>query len=109
MGKSPWNKGRQMSDDFREKCRIANEGKEIPSEIRQKISNTFKEKGINRGASNPMSKKVKCLETGKIYDTLSEAAKDAGVSVSTVSKCVNGGNTIGIYHWEIYSVIKDNQ
>ena len=47
---------------------------------------------------NPMSKKVKCVETGEIYDTMTLAAKAKNISVSTVSKSVRGGKTIG-YHW----------
>ncbi len=100
IGKEPWNKGQKMSDIFKKKCSANNKGKVISDDIKLKISTTFKNRGINVGPKNPMSKKVICIETGIIYDTMTAAAKDANVSVSKVSKCVNGGFITGHYHWK---------
>ena len=94
-GSIPWNKGKSHSESTRQKLREANLGKVIPNETRQKISQTMK---TIRQDFNPMSKKVKCVETGEIYDTMTLAAKAKNISVSTVSKSVRGGKTIG-YHW----------
>lgn len=104
MGKEPWNKGMQMPDEFRRKCREANIGKTIPEDVRQKISNALK--GLKVGAKNPMSKKVLCIETGEIYNTIAEAVAAAGVSRSKFSKCINNGDILSGYHWEIFNSTK---
>lgn len=44
--------------------------------------------------------KVKCLETGKVYDCITDAVKDTGISHSHISKCSRGiEKTAGGYHW----------
>lgn len=48
-------------------------------------------------------KKVKCIETGKIYISISEAARDVGIHVSTISDVCNHKPscfTAAGYHWE---------
>lgn len=46
-------------------------------------------------------KKVICVETGKIYDSQSEAARDIGYKVSgDIGRCCDGKlKTCGGYHW----------
>jgi len=34
--------------------------------------------------------KVKCLQDGRIYDSVQEAAKEMGLSSGSISKCING-------------------
>lgn len=48
-------------------------------------------------------KSVKCIETGKIYISISEAARDVGVHVSTISDVCNKRPSCfsaAGYHWE---------
>lgn len=42
------------------------------------------------GAENPNSKRVMCIETGKIYGTMKEAAQDTGCSPSKISAVCHG-------------------
>ena len=45
--------------------------------------------------------KVKCLKTGKIYNSINEAAADLGVSQSNIVACCKGRiNTCGGTGWE---------
>lgn len=47
------------------------------------------------------AKKVKCVETGVIYNSGKEASKLTGVSCSGISCCLNGKrNKSGGFHWE---------
>ena len=49
------------------------------------------------------SKKVKCLETGKIYPSLSEVQRQFGFAKENISACCKkkyGHKTVGNYHWE---------
>lgn len=48
------------------------------------------------------SKKVLCKETGKIYNSISEASVLNGLGYSHISQCVNGKRkTCGGLHWEL--------
>lgn len=44
--------------------------------------------------------KVKCVETGKVYDSLREAERDTGCAHTHISDCIKGKQkTCGGYHW----------
>ncbi len=54
---------------------------------------------IRRKAS--FKTKVRCVETGKVYNSISDAARAVGVSPSTLGKVFSGlRKTSGGYHWE---------
>jgi hypothetical protein len=45
--------------------------------------------------------KVKCVETGKVYNTITEAAKALGIDSSNISGVLYGVRiTAGGYHWK---------
>ena len=55
----------------------------------------------NERISKSKSKSVKCLETDKIYPSVSEVQKQLGFSQCNLSRCCNGKrNTCGNYHWK---------
>lgn len=55
----------------------------------------------NSGHKNSGYKKVRCIETDIIYESLSEAARQTGICLSSISKCCNGKRkTAGGFHWE---------
>lgn len=87
-------------------------GKHLPDETRQKLSETHKGKRnpnqgkprseeTRRKIGNGNSKRVLCVETGAIYDSLSIAASCKGMlSISGISSALNGRyETSGGYHW----------
>lgn len=46
-------------------------------------------------------KKIKCIETGVIYKSITEAANDTGIERRGINRVVVGkGKTAGGYHWE---------
>lgn len=48
-----------------------------------------------------LSKKIKCIDTGKIYDSMISASQELGVSQGSISKCCNGKRkSAGGYHFE---------
>ena len=51
-------------------------------------NNTSFKKGNN--FSNPIKKKVKCIETGKIYNSIIECAKDLNLRANNISEVCNG-------------------
>ena len=73
-------------------------GRKHSLETRKKISEALKGKYTGKnspmygkyGALNPCSKKVICLETGVIYDSIREAGKLTGICCESITKCCKG-------------------
>ena len=66
---------------------------------REKHLETAKENMIKANESNKRS--VKCITTGKIYDSLLDAELDTGVCISGISKCCKGQRqTAGKMKWK---------
>lgn len=66
-------------------------GKNLPEETKKKMRESCKDK----------CKKVACIETGIIYESITEATQQTGVRKSSISSvCHNGSTrTAGGYHW----------
>lgn len=48
------------------------------------------------------NKKIICVETGKIYNSIKEASKDIEIDNSSIGKAIKGSQeTAGGYHWKI--------
>ena len=71
--------------------------KKHTEEAKKKISES------KMGAKHPLSKKVLCVETGAIYGSMREAAREAGQKSPTgIIDCCNGKRqTAGGYHWKV--------
>lgn len=71
-------------------------------ERRKQISDWAKARYI--GSGNPRAKKVRCIETGQLFDTVKDAAiwaHGSAKSKSTISWCCMGKRNIALgYHWE---------
>ena len=78
------------------------EGKNLSEEHKRKISKTLKGQKRPEGSGTP-PKKVQCVETGEIFESLSDAQRKTGVSNSNIGKVCNGSRmTAGGYHWKYY-------
>lgn len=57
-----------------------------------------------------MKRSVICVETGKIYDSITQAAEDTGINGGNISSAVRGLiATAGGYHWEENIVIESER
>lgn len=63
-------------------------GKKRPQEVREKISKNKKGRFTKENNSN--AKRVQCIETGEIFNTMMDAAEFAGVKISTMSSHCSG-------------------
>lgn len=109
---------RNMSDETKEKIRIANTGYVMPKEQKEKISNSNKGKSFTKihrqrlkdshigkagywnGKSRPsdtcdkisekLGTQVLCINTNKIYTSMNRAAKDNNVSIEYVKNSCEG-------------------
>lgn len=85
LNKIPWNKG-IPSNIPREKHGMY--GKTHTEESRSKIS--ISNKGRFVGSKSCRAKKVICITTNEIFDTVSEAAKKYNTTTSHISRCCMG-------------------
>ena len=98
------NKGRVFSEEHKEKIRKNHshcksfQGRHHSAESKKKISeNHFR----LYGAENPSAKKVMCIETGEIFETIKEASEQKHANKNHISSCCNGHRkTCGGFHWE---------
>lgn len=80
MGEKNHNFGRSPSEETREKLRKAHKGRQPPNK-----------------------RKVRCIETGAIYESAKAAALLLGLDHSSLTKCCRGERELcGGCHWEVY-------
>lgn len=114
------NLGRVVSAEQREKLRQANLGKHHSEETKRKMSNSRKGNHYNlgrklseetkkkigdreRGENNPNARQVICLETLKVYETISQAREETGATkISDCCRHDSKHKTSGNFHWEYY-------
>ena len=65
------------------------------------------EEQIHHGTRNERdkqakSKKVRCVETGIIYESIKQASEKTGLNLSSIAQCCKGQRykTVGGFHWE---------
>ena len=100
--KYPWNKGKQMDEAYRKRMTGINNpryGKTHSEEAKRKMSERMKTRQL--GSDNVSARKVKCLETGKIWNSVVECAAEMRIKPdSIVANC--GGRNKSAYgmHFE---------
>lgn len=47
--------------------------------------------------------KCRCIETGKVFNSLTEAALSIGTSSGSISNACRNGTPAGRLHWEYYT------
>lgn len=102
--------GRHFSEESKLKMSKAHKGKQLSKEHKKKIGASCK--GLFLGGKNPMATKVKCVETGEVFDSIKQAADSVGLNRVAVSRCVRGlSHTAGGYKWQyvtLYNGVREN-
>ena len=81
----------RQNEEVKRKIAIANTGKKCSEETKKKLSDSHKGLG---------AKKVVCVETGVIYDSIKEASKQLNLKGHHIGTCCSGDReTCGGYHW----------
>ena len=80
--------------------------KEISVRTAQQRSEKMKDNYNNKGGlyelNQKRKKKIRCVETCEIFDSMTEASKKYNISTGNISMVINGKRKIaGGYHWEI--------
>ena len=104
-GDSP-TRGRHLSEETKRKISESNKGKHYQTEeIRRKISNASKGRvygeKFRKNLAEKHSKKIICIETGIIYNSIKEVIKL--LKIRNISQCCNGKRkTAGKLHGKFY-------
>ena len=70
-------------------------GKHLSEEHKKRLSE------LKRGRNNPRSRRVICVETQTIYDSLRDAYRNTGIKHGSISSvCLGKSKTAGGFHWE---------
>ena len=85
-------------------------GRTLTEETKKKISDRNKGKHMSpntefkKGYSNiSRMRKVICLETGKVYNSMTNASKETNISLGNIqSVCLGRSKTAKGYHWRYY-------
>lgn len=96
-------KGHIVTEETRKKLRNANIGKTQTKETINKRKNTFLEKKKNgwKRTNSSHKKKVICVETKQVYDSIKDAAIAIGVHPSNITSVLKGRQkTCKSYHFE---------
>lgn len=124
-GHIPYNKGKPISVDIKNKLSEINNGKNNPFygkthslETRKKISEIHKgkipcnkgkhhseetKKKIGEKSKNRNNKKVICIETQIIYNSITEAGIKNNINPTYIGSCANYKlKTVNGYHWSFY-------
>ena len=71
--------------------------------VKEEFPNTIKVKSDLTGANNPSARRVICLTTNEVFDTMKEACKKYGINPSNLSSCCRGKlKTTGGMRWKYY-------
>jgi group I intron endonuclease len=101
-------KGRIVSDKTRKKISKSNTGKVCSEEAKEKnrLWHLGKKptKESKEKAAKIHCKKVRCIETGIIYDSIGKACLESGANRDGIGLCCKGKiKTSGKLHWEFYN------
>lgn len=116
LGISKAQKGRKRKKEEIEKMRIKLIGRKLTNEQKEKLkgripwnkgkkglqkwTETQREKMKNKDMSF-CSKKVICIETNIIYNSIREASRKLNVSQPNITRAIKNNIRCGGYHWEI--------
>lgn len=89
----------ESGNNLREKISVRFKGRPIPKERAQRGG--IHRVGIRNGRATP----IRCVETGKTYDYIGQAAKEIGVHPSSLSEAISEKYKCKGYHWEKINVL----
>ena len=88
-------KGTKPPKYVSEKIKQYNIGRSPSKETRDKISTSLK------SSNSPKAKKVRCIETGEVFNCVRDIKRLKGLPNGSISKCCRGiQESCGGYHWE---------
>lgn len=103
-GKNNPTYGRRHTPEELRKMRESQLGKKLTDEQKAKISQSLKGKTLGKPKRKGCIRKripVRCVETGAVYESITEAARQVHDSAGNIRVCLkNPRRTAKSYHWE---------
>lgn len=87
------HRGKKLSDEHKKNIGISQKGKVVSNETRNKMSVSFTGRERSDNAER-FNKKVLCVESGIIFNSIKEAAEYVGCSASCITNAINKRNSI---------------
>ncbi len=92
---SEGNRGKKRSEESKKKYSEAKKGKKRSEETKKKISKSMK------GSKHPRARKVKCIETEEVFNTVKEASISKSTNQNSIYMVCKGEyKSAGKLHWE---------
>ena len=93
--------GNKATEETREKIRQAKLGRKHTPEHCEKIRQSHLGQGWKPSTYEKCCRKIRCVETGEIFDSIKTAAEHYGLKRPNISAVLAGKNkTSGGFHWE---------
>ena len=93
--------GNKATEETREKIRQAKLGRKHTPEHCEKIRQSHLGQGWKSSTYEKFCRKIRCVETGEIFDSIKAAAEHYGLNLPNISAVLSGKKkTCGGYRWE---------
>lgn len=93
-------KGVKLSEEHKRKLREVKLGKKLSEEHKESIKRAHRKR----------SKKIVCVETGKIYESISECSEELGINAPSISGVLKGRlKTAGKLHFEYFKGMENEK
>lgn len=93
--------GLKRTSEQKERMSKSHRGLKQSEKQIEKRLNTIKKRYPNGINYSRRGKMIKCIETGKIYDSVKSAYEDLGLSHATLEKQIKNEKTRSNFHWEV--------
>ena len=80
--------GKHHTEETRKKLSKIHKGKILSEETKRKMSEA--RKGKYKGANHPQARKIICIETGEIFNTITQAAEKYKLHATSITQCCKG-------------------
>lgn len=107
QNRKTWNKGKHYTEEQKDKYKHAWEytseetKKQISNSVKQLWANEEYRQHMRKAHLNKGCKKVICLETNQLFNSLKEAEQLTNIKYDSISACLHGRiKTAGGYHWK---------
>ena len=98
---SKGNIGKKRTEEQKQNISNSLKGRKIPEEVRLKMKHNalnmseetkLKMSNSRKGGKNPLSKKVICTKTLKVWDSITECSNDLGIRMKLLSRYLNNNH-----------------
>ena len=98
---SKGNIGKKRTEEQKQNISNSLKGRKIPEEVRLKMKHNalnmseetkLKMSNSRKGGKNPLSKKVICTNTLKVWDSITECSNDLGIRMKLLSRYLNNNH-----------------